>query len=89
MTTPTTTAAATRDDIKDAILAALPTSGVIPVPKLRALVPGDWWAQTHALGELEQRGEVYVLKVRGTPLVARPLFPPSCDARTYPTMVVP
>jgi hypothetical protein len=89
MTTALSPHTTAHDDIKAAILDALPATGVIAVPKLRKRIPGTWWQQTRAFGELEDRGEVYVLKVRGTPLAARPLFPPSPDVRTYPTMVVP
>ncbi|CAN3128596.1 hypothetical protein ACNUDN_11805 [Mycobacterium sp. smrl_JER01] len=89
MTTTLTPNATALEDIKAAILHALPASDLMPVPKLRKLIPGTWWQQTHALGELEQHGHVYVLKVRGTPLVTRPLFPPSPDVCTRPTMVLP
>lgn len=42
-----------------------------------------------ALGDLEQRGQVYAMKVRGISLVARPLFPPGADSASHPAVVIP
>jgi hypothetical protein len=79
----------THDQIKAAILDALPNTGLMRVPELRTLIPGTWWEQMHALGELEHEGRIYQMKVHGTPLVSRPLFPPSPLSCSYPAVVIP
>lgn len=88
-TVSTATPETTHEQVMIAILDALPASGLIPVPTLRRLIPGSWWAQTRALGELDDRGEIYIMKVHGTPLVGRPLFPPSPGSGQYPALVIP